>query len=110
MIIHRLTATDTLMVRYTRTIFPSYAAIITDIKDIISSGQKIAYNATNKAMILTYWHVGKRIVEQEQNGNERAQYGQALIDALADELTKEYGKKFFKEKPPIFPQILYCFS
>lgn len=85
MIIHRLTATDTLMVRYTHTIFPSYAAIITDIKDIISSGQKIAYNATNKAMILTYWHVGKRIVEQEQNGNERAQYGQALIDALADE-------------------------
>ena len=88
----------------------NYQAIITDIKDIISSGQKIAYNATNKAMILTYWHVGKRIVEQEQNGNERAQYGQALIDALADELTKEYGKSFFKEKSPIFPQILYCFS
>ena len=63
----------------------NYQAIITDIKDIISSGQKIAYNATNKAMILTYWHVSKRIVEQEQNGNERAQYGQALIDALADE-------------------------
>ena len=40
----------------------NYQAIITDIKDIISSGQKIAYNATNKAMILTYWHVGKRIV------------------------------------------------
>ena len=75
----------------------NYQAIITDIKDIISSGQKIAYNATNKAMILTYWHVGKRIVEQEQNGNERAQYGQALIDALADELTKEYGKVFQRE-------------
>ena len=60
----------------------NYQAIITDIKDIISSGQKIAYNATNKAMILTYWHVGKRIVEQEQNGNERAQYGQALICLL----------------------------
>ena len=43
----------------------NYQAIITDIKDIISSGQKVAYNATNKAMILTYWHVGKRIVEQE---------------------------------------------
>ena len=83
----------------------NYQAIITDIKDIISSGQKIAYNATNKAMILTYWHVSKRIVEQEQNGNERAQYGQALIDALADELTKRIWKKFFKEKPPIFPQI-----
>ena len=39
----------------------NYQAIITDIKDIISSGQKIAYNATNKAMILTYWHVGKEV-------------------------------------------------
>lgn len=59
----------------------NYQAIITDIKDIISSGQKIAYNATNKAMILTYWHVGKRIVEQEQNGNERAQYFYRLMQS-----------------------------
>ena len=39
---------------------------ITDIKGIISSGREVAYNAANKAMVLTYWHVGKRIVEQEQ--------------------------------------------
>ena len=45
-------------------------------------------------MVLTYWHVGKRIVEQEQAGKERAKYGQSLIEALADELTKEYGKNF----------------
>ena len=87
----------------------NYQAIITDIKDIISSGQKIAYNATNKAMILTYWHVGKRIVEQEQNGNERAQYGQALIDALADELTKEYGKSFSKRNLQYFRKFYIAF-
>lgn len=87
----------------------NYQAIITDIKDIISSGQKVAYNATNKAMILTYWHVGKRIVEQEQNGNERAQYGQALIDALADELTKEYGKSFSKRNLQYFRKFYIAF-
>ena len=87
----------------------NYQAIITDIKDIISSGQKIAYNATNKAMILTYWHVRKRIVEQEQNGNERAQYGQALIDALADELTKEYGKSFSKRNLQYFRKFYIAF-
>lgn len=87
----------------------NYQAIINDIKDIISSGQKIAYNATNKAMILTYWHVGKRIVEQEQNGNERAQYGQALIDALADELTKEYGKSFSKRNLQYFRKFYIAF-
>ena len=87
----------------------NYQAIITDIKDIISSGQKIAYNATNKAMIHTYWHVGKRIVEQEQSGNERAQYGQALIDALADELTKEYGKSFSKRNLQYFRKFYLAF-
>ena len=87
----------------------NYQAIITDIKDIISSGQKVAYNATNKAMILTYWHVGKRIVEQEQNGNERTQFGQALIDALADELTKEYGKSFSKRNLQYFRKFYIAF-
>ena len=63
----------------------NYQDVITDIKGIISYGQEAAYNAANKAMVFTYWHVGKRIVEQEQAGKERAKYGQALIEALADE-------------------------
>ena len=50
----------------------NYQYLITDIKGIISSGREVAYNAANKAMVLTYWHVGKRIVEQEQAGKERA--------------------------------------
>lgn len=87
----------------------NYQAIITDIKDVISSGQKVAYNATNKAMILTYWHVGKRIVEQEQNGNERSQYEQALIDAFADELTKEYGKSYSKRNLQYFRKFYIAF-
>ena len=40
-----------------------YQSVITDIKDIISSGREVAYNAANKAMVLTYWHVGKHIVK-----------------------------------------------
>lgn len=48
----------------------NYHDVITDIKGIISSGREVAYNAANKAMVLTYWHVGKRIVEQEQAGKE----------------------------------------
>ena len=88
----------------------SYQDVVTDIKGIISSGREVAYNAANKAMVLTYWHVGKRIVEQEQAGKERAKYGQALIDALADELTKRIWKKFFKKKSAVFSQILSCFS
>ena len=53
----------------------NYQDVITDIKGIISSGREVAYNAVNKAMVLTYWHVGKRIVEQEQEGKERKRKG-----------------------------------
>ena len=43
-----------------------YQSVIDDVKDIISSGMESAYNATSRAMVLTYWNVGKRIAEQEQ--------------------------------------------
>ncbi len=49
--------------------------------------------ATSCAMVLTYWNVGRRIVEQEQDGNQRAEYGTAMMDALAAELTKEYRNR-----------------
>lgn len=44
----------------------------------ISSGQETAYSASSKVMLLTYWNIGKRIVEQELNGNERAEYGRQM--------------------------------
>lgn len=43
-------------------------------------------------MLLTYWNIGKRIVEQEMGGSERAEYGKGLISALAEDLTKEFGR------------------
>ena len=49
----------------------NYQEVIADIKGMILSGREVAYNAANKAMVLTYWDVGKRIVEQEQAGKER---------------------------------------
>ena len=86
-----------------------YQSVITDIKDIISFGQGKAYDAANKAMVLTYWHVGKRIVEQEQDGKERAEYGKALIDTLASELTKEYGKSYNKRNLQYFRKFYLAF-
>ena len=69
-----------------------YQSVITEIKSIISSGQEAAYSASSKAMLLTYWNIGKRIVEQNLGGNNRAEYGRQLNSVLAEDLTKEYGK------------------
>ena len=86
-----------------------YQSVIDDVKGIISSGMESAYNATSRAMVLTYWNVGRRIVEQEQNGNQRAEYGAAMMDALAEELTREYGKSYSKRNLQYFRKFYQCF-
>ena len=71
-----------------------YDSVISDIKDIIFAGRESVYNVANKAMILTYWNVGKRIVEEEQHGEYRAEYGKKLLSYLSDNLIEEFGKGF----------------
>ena len=70
------------------------SAFISDIKRIVDEGRRLAYGAVNAVMIETYWHIGRRIVELEQNGEKRAGYGTQLIEMLSDELTLTYGKGF----------------
>lgn len=62
----------------------------------IEHGREVAYSAVNMTMIETYWKIGKRIVEEEQQGNERAEYGKRIIEHLSKELTYRYGKGFSK--------------
>ena len=70
------------------------STIVDDIKNIINNGRSAAYAAVNSTMITTYWNIGRRIVEEEQNGNQRAEYGMELIKMLAKELTYEYGSGY----------------
>ena len=86
-----------------------YQSVIIDVKNIIASGQKDAYNAASRAMVLTYWNVGKRIVEQEQAGNIRAEYGKALVEVLSKELTREYGNSYSKRNLQYFRKFYLYF-
>lgn len=62
--------------------------MIEEIKDvIISSRSKIAYEVNN-TMLLAYWNVGRIIVENEQNGNIKAEYGKQVMKELSKELRK----------------------
>ncbi len=68
--------------------------IIEDIKEVIvSSRQKVAYEVNN-TMLLAYWNVGKIIVENEQNGNIKAEYGKQVMKELSKELRKILGSGF----------------
>ena len=65
-----------------------------EIKDILTVARKKAYSAVNFAMVETYWLIGKRIVEEEQNGSDRAEYGEYLIHELSKVLSTDLGKGF----------------
>jgi predicted nuclease of restriction endonuclease-like (RecB) superfamily len=67
---------------------------ISEIKQILSQARQKAYSAVNTTMIEAYWEVGKRIVEEEQNGANRAAYGEEILKTLAIELSNEFGKGF----------------
>ena len=74
----------------------SFSAFVADIRDIIYKGKNTAISSVNSVMIATYWNIGKRIVEEEQQGKSRADYGKRLIEALAYELSNEFGSGFSK--------------
>ena len=67
---------------------------VRDIKQIVTQARQKAYAAINSAMVEAYWQMGKRIVEQEQQGKGRADYGTQLLKSLSKELTAEFGKGF----------------
>lgn len=65
-----------------------------DIKELLHSAKNKVYQTINITMTQTYYQIGKRIVEKEQGGKVRAEYGKSLIQNLSIELTKEFGKGF----------------
>lgn len=71
-----------------------FDTLFNDICHIIDDGRQQSYTAVSNAMIETYWNVGRRIVEEEQQGLERAEYGERIIEKLSKQLTHQYGKGF----------------
>ena len=67
---------------------------ISEIKKILKDARQKAYTAVNSAMVEAYWEIGRRIVEEEQNGKERAEYGKEILQNLSKELTEEFGKGY----------------
>ena len=67
---------------------------ISEVKEILKNARQKAYSAVNSAMVEAYWKIGRRIVEEEQNGKERAEYGKEILKNLSKELTEEFGKGY----------------
>lgn len=69
-------------------------ALISEIREMVLSARRAAAHSVDLIQVVTNFEIGRRIVEYEQQGSERAQYGKALLKELAAELTEEFGRGF----------------
>lgn len=83
---------------------------VNDIKSIIEQGRQAAYSSVNLVMINTYWNVGRRIVEEEQNGRDKAKYGDYLVKRIAEELSNAYGSSFNYRNICYYRNFYLCFN
>ena len=68
-----------------------YHQLIAQIEETVNDGRKRAVVAINQSMVLTYWNIGRHIVQFEQDGKERAEYGTKLLRNLSQDLTARIG-------------------
>jgi len=72
----------------------TYQTLLQQISETYTTGQTKAIQATNTTLLETYWQIGAHIVEFEQGGNTKAEYGTALLERLSKDLTLSHGKGF----------------
>jgi len=80
------------------------------INQIIEEARKTVYRTANFTMVQAYWHIGRAIVEEEQNGKERAEYGQEVITQLALKLTQKHGRGFTETNLKYMRQFYQLFD
>jgi hypothetical protein len=84
-------------------------SLVNDIRTILTEARHQAYTAVNFAIVQAYWLVGKRIVEEEQGGKEKATYGDSLLKELSKSLSDEFGKGFSYANLKNFRQFYLTF-
>lgn len=73
-----------------------YGLLVDSIGKLLESARRESVRAINTILVETYWNIGKRIVEYEQKGGEKAEYGSRLLTKLSKDLRMKYGKGFSK--------------
>ncbi len=84
-------------------------SLVTDIQNILHTARTKSYAAVNFAMVEAYWQIGRRIVDEEQKGKGRADYGTQLIKSLSRSLMDEFGKGFSIANLKSFRQFYLTF-
>ena len=83
---------------------PAYEQLIRNIGQTLQAGRVQAYRAAEQIAVQTRWEIGRHIVEFEQQGNEKAEYGTYLLDRLAQDLTNSVWERFFTNQRGVYQE------
>ena len=86
-----------------------YSGLKSQISELLLLGREQAGRAVNSILVQTYWQIGRHIVEFEQGGNEKSEYGSELLDRLSRDLSMEFGKGFSRTNLFQIRQFYYKF-
>jgi predicted nuclease of restriction endonuclease-like (RecB) superfamily len=84
-----------------------YGDVLASMVDLLESARRASARAVNCVMTATYWEIGRRIVEFEQGGEVRAEYGAGLIQRLSEDLTTRFGRGFSKRNVEQMRQLYF---
>ena len=85
-------------------------SFVSDLKTIVGSAREYSYRAANTMQVVSNWLIGWRIVEQEQHGMQRAEYGKQIIKQASEALTAEFGKGYSETALRRFRQFFIEFN
>lgn len=87
-----------------------YISLVDKIGGLLSDARRNVAITVNNVLVKTYWEIGKHIVEYEQHGNERAEYGRGLLNRLSKDLTERYGKGFSRSNVVYMRKLYIMFQ
>ncbi|HPM46949.1 MAG TPA: DUF1016 N-terminal domain-containing protein [bacterium] len=88
----------------------SYNDLVSEIKAIISTARAQSVRSINSMQVLSNFMIGRRIIQFEQGGKERAEYGKETLRNLSDELTKEFGRGYSKSNIEYMRKFFLLYS
>lgn len=88
---------------------PDYSGLVQNVSELLESARRASARTVNAFMTATYWEVGRQIVEFEQSGQKRAEYGNKLLERLSQDLTARFGRGFARPNLIRFRQFYQAF-
>ena len=84
--------------------------VVADIRHIMQSARARPASSVNCLKVYAYWRIGRRIVQEEQNGKAKAAYGEKLLKTLASKLQDEFGRGFAEQSLRNYRQFYLCYQ